>query len=248
MSYHFAGIVNATIFLLTLIGLWGQLRLIWRRQQQYHDGVLAEGPTAVLSLNQFVSSYLAFFSFFLYGACLERFNHYLVWTRLAACLLVLMVLWEIMRERRERVATSSFTICTSMLVVLPTWVLLDEAAAIWCRGLSQALIVFATVILAQGYTHQIVLIRRSGCTGAVSIRMNQFFLLKDLSTIAFALAMGVGTGWPLLLLASVSALTKVGTLWQFRWARISQVAARRRLAAQQLSMGRDEASLVMDSW
>jgi hypothetical protein len=180
-----------------------------------------------------VSSYLAFFSFFLYGACLERFNHYLVWTRLAASLLTLMVLWEIMRSRREWISKLSFTLCSVLLFLLPGVLLQNAGAAVWCRSISQAMIVVATVILAQGYLHQILLIRHSGRTGAVSIRMHQFFLLKDISTVVFALAMGLRTGWPLLLLSSVSGLTKLGTLWQFRWARVSPQAQDRRLATQE---------------
>jgi hypothetical protein len=106
--------------------------------------------------------------------------------------------------------------------------MINAEAVVWCRSLSQALIVVATVILAQGYTHQILLIRRSGRTGAVSIRMHQFFLLKDISTVVFAVAMGLRTGWPLLLLSIVSGLTKIGTLWHFRWARLSLLAEQRR--------------------
>lgn len=226
MGYHVTGFINSVIFLLTIGGLWAQLRIVWERKRHQHE----EGTTAVLSLNQFVSSYLAFFSFFLYGACLERFNHYLVWTRLAASLLTLMVLWEIMRARREWISKLSFILCTVVLFALPGVLLWNADAAVWCRGISQAMIVVATVILAQGYTHQIVLIRQSGRTGAVSIRMHQFFLLKDISTVIFALAMGLRTGWPLMLLSTVSGLTKLGTLWQFRWARLSPLAEKRRRA------------------
>jgi hypothetical protein len=129
----------------------------------------------------------------------------------------------------------SFTVCTVLLFVLPGILLLHADAALWCRSASQAMIVIATVILAQGYMHQIVLIRQSGRTGAVSIRMHQFFLLKDISTVVFALAMGLHTGWPLLLLSSVSGLTKLGTLWQFRWARLSPLAEQRRRAQQEPS-------------
>lgn len=232
MGYHLTGFISSVIFLLTIGGLWEQLRVVWRRSHDQREGRLGEGTTAVLSLNQFVSSYLAFFSFFLYGACLTRFNHYLVWTRLAATLLTLAVLYEIMRSRRDRTATLSFATCAVLLFVLPGILLFNADAAAWCRGVSQALIAVATVILAQGYTHQIVLIRQSGRTGAVSIRMHQFFLLKDISTIVFALAMGLRAGWPLLLLSSVSGLTKIGTLWQFRWARLSPQAAQRRRRVQ----------------
>ena len=87
------------------------------------------------------------------------------------------------------------------------------------RRLSQLLIVAITVLLVQGSFHQIALIWRSGKTGAVSIRMNQFFLTMDASGILFGLAMGVESGWPLILLSAASALPKLAILWLFRWAR-----------------------------
>jgi hypothetical protein len=87
------------------------------------------------------------------------------------------------------------------------------------RRLSQLLIVAITVLLVQGNVHQIALIWRSGRTGAVSIRMNQFFLTMDASGILFGLAMGIGSGWPLILLAAGSALPKLVILWLFRWVR-----------------------------
>ena len=44
----------------------------------------------------------------------------------------------------------------------------------------------------------------------MSLRFHQFFFLKDISTIAFALTMGVAEGWPLLLMSSVSAISSGG--------------------------------------
>src|SRR5439155_22387877 len=55
-----------------------------------------------------------------------------------------------------------------------------------------------------------------------------FFLLKDISTIAFALTMGLAGGWPLLLLSGVSGLTKLAAMRHFRWARLSPAARQRR--------------------
>ncbi len=228
MSYHITGLISSAIFLLTIGGLWAQLGLVWQRQQSATNDKTQERPTAVLSVNQFVSSYLAFFSFFLYGACLERFNHYLVWTRLAASLLTLAVLFEIVRDRRDRVATLAFAVCAALLVGAPLGLVTIPGAAEWGRTVSQTLIVIVTVILAQGYLHQVLMIRQTGRTGGVSARLHQFFFWKDVSTIAFAITMGTSTGWPLILLSSVSATTKLITLWHFRWVRLSPVALQRR--------------------
>ncbi len=230
-SYHVTGLISSAIFLLTLSGLWAQLRLVWQRERQV-DSVIAanQRPTAVLSVNQFVSSFLAFFSFFLYGACLERFNHYLVWPRLAASLLTLAVLFEIVRDRRERVAAVAFIGCSLLMATASVLLVVIPAAAEWGRTISQSLIVAATVVLTQGYLHQVWLIRQTGSTGGVSARLHQCFFWKDVSTIVFALTMGTASGWPLMLLSSVSALTKLVTLWHFRWVRLSPQAERRRTA------------------
>jgi hypothetical protein len=239
MTYHITGLISAVIFLLTVSGLWLQLEFVWKRKRAFLAGT-GERPTAVLSLNQFVSSFLAFYSFFLYGGCLPRFNHYLVWTRLVASVLTLWVIYEMMIDRRDARNTISFVSCVALLVAAPVVFLLHPGGAPWARLLSQTLIVVVTIILAQGYAHQIVVIRKSGQTGAVALLMHQLFFLKDVSTIVFALAMGVGTGWPLILLSTVSALTKLAIMWHFRWARVSLEAKRRREAMLKAPASVDE--------
>jgi len=210
--------------------------MVWKRKRQRREAPLSvEAPTAILSLNQFLSSYLAFFSFFFYGACLQPFNHYLVWPRLAATLLTLAVLYEIMADRRAWLPTLVFIGGAALLAGAPTLLLFNPHIATAARRFSQGLIIAVTVILAQGYSHQIVLIRQSGQTGAVSLRLHQFFLVKDLSTIAFASAMGLASGWPVLLLSSVSGITKLATIWHFHWARVSPVAQQRRDAVIKLT-------------
>jgi uncharacterized membrane protein (UPF0182 family) len=97
------------------------------------------------------------------------------------------------------------------------------------KNLSTILIVAITALLAQGYAHQIKLIIRSGKTGAIDIRMSQFILMMDISTIAFAISMGVSKGWPLIVLAVVSGMTKLVMMYLFRWVRISPKAEYRRL-------------------
>src|SRR6266850_2352495 len=111
--YHVTGFISSAIFLLTIAGLWSQLKLIWKQKALAVSG---DSSCAILSLNQFVSSFLAFFAFFLYAVCLPRFNHYLAWPRLAACVLTLRVLYEIMRDRRDRFSTLGFWSCLVVLL------------------------------------------------------------------------------------------------------------------------------------
>ena len=229
MSYHVTGFISSLTFLLTLWGLGAQLRLVLGRKKLAQEGRLGpEQPTSVLSLNQFVSSFLAFHSFLLYGASLPRFNHYLVWPRLAASLLTLWILEEIRRDRRDTPSRAAAAACLLLLLLTPVWVFVSPHLGEWGQQLAQALVAAVTLVLIQGYLHQVLMIRRSGLTGGVSKRMHQFFLLKDLSTLAFAAAMGWRDGWPLLVLSTASAVTKVVTLWHFRWVRVSPEAADRR--------------------
>ena len=225
MSYHLTGTVSTLFFLLTLAGLCIQIRMVRQRRKVWADCQLeGEKPTAVLSLNQFTMSFLAFFSYFVYGFCLERFNHYLVWPRLVGLCLVLVILFEIVRDRRRWGAIVIFGSCLTAtgvgLALLASGLEIGSGG----RRIAQALVVVAAVLLIQGYVNQVLLIRRSGRTGAVAQRMHQLFLTRDIATIAFALAMGVTAGWPLLVMNGASALTKVAVLYHFRWVRLSPVA------------------------
>jgi len=221
MFYTVAGAINTAFILLSLVGVWAQLRKVWQRRASATAGAIA---TDILSLNQFTVGFLAYLSFFVYGYSIQPFNHFIVWPRLLASVLVLLILREIWTDRRSRAATVSLVVaCVALLCALLGLVWgqrhVDEG-----RVLASAMIVAVTALLAQGYAHQILLIWRSGRTGAVSLRMSQLILLMDISTIVFAFAMGLRLGWPLLLLAVVSGSTKLMILWLFRWERRSAVA------------------------
>jgi len=221
MFYTVAGAINTAFILLSLVGVWAQLRKVWQRRASATAGAIA---TDILSLNQFTVGFLAYLSFFVYGYSIQPFNHFIVWPRLLASVLVLLILREIWTDRLSRTATASLVVaCVALLCALLGLVWgqrhVDEG-----RVLASAMIVAVTALLAQGYAHQILLIWRSGRTGAVSLRMSQLILLMDISTIVFAFAMGLRLGWPLLLLAVVSGSTKLIILWLFRWERRSAAA------------------------
>src|SRR5437763_11728404 len=162
MAYHITGLIRAAIFLLTVGGLWSQLQFIFVRKRSSISGELAQRPTAILSLNQFVSSFLAFFSFFLYGACLQRFNHYLVWPRLLACLLTLAVLYEIMRDRRGGLSILSFSACLGLLVAASAVLAFNPRAEGSGKFLSLVGVVVVTVSVLRGSVREVWLSRVGG--------------------------------------------------------------------------------------
>jgi hypothetical protein len=224
--YHTLGAINILFIFVSLLGVGAQLNTIWQRKQASDT---EQNATELLSLNQFFVSFLAYFSFFVYGYSIEPFNHFIVWPRLIATILVGLILYEIWRDRATTSSTWCFVSCVSIFVLGVIGFYFGASYSDESKLLSTILILVVTLLLAQGYTHQILLIIRSGKTGAVALKMSQFILLMDISTIAFALTMGVANGWPLLLLATVSGITKLTIMYLFRWVRISRSAELKRL-------------------
>jgi hypothetical protein len=212
--YQLAGALNTFCVLLGVYGIWLQIAKIRERKR---SGIAH--PTEILSLNNFATTFVASWSFFVYGYSIQPFNHVLVWPRLASFLLTLMVLYEIQHDRRTRTSRAVFLIAGVLALAGLAGLAFAPVLADDARRVSQMLIVAITVLLIQANFHQIALIWRSGRTGAVSIRMNQFFLTMDASGILFGLAMGIESGWPLILLSAGSAIPKLVILWLFRWTR-----------------------------
>ena len=225
--YNLLGAINTLFIMISVLGVYSQLRTIWRRKYMASE---AARPTALLSLNQFTVSFFAYLSFFIYGYSIEPFNHYIVWPRLFAAMLVMGILLEIWLDRKSRAARVSVGLAGASLVLAGAGLLSGETIADQGRHIATLLIVLVSVFIAQGYYHQIRLILKAGQTGAVDLKMSQFILLMDISTIAFALSMGVGKGWPLLVLAITSGITKLVIMYLFRWVKVSAVAQQRRQA------------------
>jgi len=228
-TYHYLGIIAASTFMLTVLGLYYQLALVLKRKRIFLCNVIEnDRPTNILSLNQLTSIFLACYAFFLYGVCVEPMNHYLAWPRLMAMIVILLLFYQILVDRRNRLSAIIFYLSIGMLVISSFVFLFREHLQEYGKYIAEGLVIIATIVLAQGYFHQVMLIRRSGRTGAVSIRLHQCVLLTALSTVAFGFAIGIEDGWPLILLASVSTTLKLITLWHFRWVRVSKVAEVRR--------------------
>jgi len=212
--YTLFGAVNTFFILVSLLGVLSQLNTIWRRKLANET---KQQPTSLLSLNQFTVSFLAYFSFFIYGYSIEPFNHFIVWPRLIATLLVLTILFELWRDRKNKPTLTIFISALLFLALGIIGLFFGESFADEGRYVSTILILIISVLIAQGYYHQIMLIIQSRSTGAVDLKMSQFILLMDISTIAFAISMGVENGWPLIVLAITSAITKLVIMYLFRW-------------------------------
>ncbi|MBM80786.1 MAG: hypothetical protein CMJ78_09350 [Planctomycetaceae bacterium] len=235
MTYHITAIISVFFFLLCLVGFVEQLRELLRRKRKLRGLSEAdrlavpehERPTGILSLNQFFASFLAFYSFLVYGLCSDPMEHYLVWTRLIATCLLLWILFEIHSDRRALLSLLAF-LGGIVLMLVAAWLGFSGQRLTSARWVSAGLAIFATAVFVQGLTHQILWFRRTGHTGAVSLRMHQLTTAKDVSTLGFALAMGIADGWPLMVVAGSGIAVKSVLMWHFRWVRLSPQAATRR--------------------
>lgn len=219
MWYNILGTINTLFIFVSLYGVYLQLHKLWVRKANGKTQV-----TDVLSQNQFTMSFLAYFSFFVYGYSIDILNHYIVWPRLIASLLVMLILIEMWKDRKSTASVASLVLVCVCLTLGIIGLALNESFADHSKQVSTILIMIITLLLAQGYMHQIKLIISSGKTGAIDIRMSQFILMMDITTIGFAMTMGFAQGWPLIVLATVSAITKLIIMYLFHWVRVSPVA------------------------
>jgi hypothetical protein len=229
MGYHLSGFISALFVSISLTGLAVQVGFVWRRKRDARQGrLIDECPTAVLSLNRFSTSFIAFYAMLLYGACLSRFNHYLVWPRVIALCLLLIILYEIRFDRKDKLSTSVFSVAVILVIFAVSISFFGIRGAVHNAGGSLFLVLFSSLLLAQGATHQILRIRHSGRTGGLSLRMHQLFFLKDGASMVFGAIMGFKDGWPILAFHGVSMAVQVSTMWHFHWVKVSPVASKRR--------------------
>jgi len=219
--YNVFGSINTLFIFVSLYGVLSQVRTIWRNKANDNGKGQA---TVLLSLNQFCVSYLAYFSFFIYGYSIAPFNHYIVWPRLVATLLVGIILFEIWWDRKSTLSLYTFIISILFTIVGIIGLFLGNTFIDEGLFISTGIILIISVLIAQGYIHQFSIIIKSGSTGAIDLKMSQFILMMDISTICFAFSMGLETGWPLLVLAITSAITKLIMMYLFRWVKISKKA------------------------
>lgn len=226
-AYIAAGWVNVALTSLCFMGALFQWIEIYRRRQDAG----CSAATDLLSLRQLNSSFLGAFASVVFGYSAQVFEHFLVWPRLASAVIYLLIITEVHRDRKSAATRLSVIAFGALLSVGIVGMTLHKEVASYLHGLSAAALIGVACLLAIGYLHQIQIIRRHGRTGALSLRMNQFILMMDLSTLAFALAIGIGTAWPVALVSLVSLWTKLYVLWLFRWTRVSPKAQAKRLAA-----------------
>ncbi|MDP2595653.1 hypothetical protein [Alteromonas stellipolaris] len=207
MLYHILGTVSAVAFLLTWYGLAKQISNIEALRKSH------QSATQSLSVNQFTSSFFAFYANFIFGIAIEPLSHYLVWTRFGALLLILAILYQIWRDRRSISTSFVVSLCAGALVIGLCSIGFRPYPNLAKIG-ANSLMLAVTVLLVQGTLHQIMVLRRSRIIGALSPALFRSILIKDVTTLAFAFTMPFAVAWPLILLNGASVITRGGLLIQ----------------------------------
>jgi hypothetical protein len=205
MWYHLLGWLSSLVFVFTWYGLSHQIFQMVSAKK-YHNTA-----SQSLSINQFSSSFFAFYANFIFGLSAENFNHYLVWTRLGALLLLLVILGYIWKDRRSFLSLFAFSGATLAIVLGFVAMNFRPFPVIATYG-TNSFVVIVALILVQGTVHQCMVINKQKNVGSLSESMVFSIILKDLSTLAFALTMPLAIAWPLLFMNGSSILSR-GFLW-----------------------------------
>lgn len=204
VSFHLAGIVQAALFLLSITALYVQLQTI--RHRRSGKIVTNEPATENLSFIALMGSFLAFFSFFLVSAVTVPFASYIYWTRIPACLLALLLLEQLTRDRpalKYRAAFTGGTFSFVLFLILSLW---DRELLFPLKHPFEILVLIAGFVLLSGQVHQLQILIRTQRLGALSLKARALNLCKDLSTVAFGLVLGTAQSWSFMTVAGLNAL------------------------------------------
>lgn len=205
MWYHLFGWLSSVVFLFTWYGLLHQILQLGKAKN------ITGSASQSLSINQFSSSFFAFYANFIFGLSLLEFNHYLVWTRLGALLLLLVILWRIWADRHSTSSYYAFFGAAIAIALGFVAMLFRPFPALVSFG-TNGFMVLVALILVQGTVHQWLVIKQEKTIGALSESMIVSILVKDISTLAFALTMPFAAAWPLIFMNGASLLSR-GFLW-----------------------------------
>ena len=213
-SYIFWGAVSSLFFLSSAPAVFHQLTRIWERRRLIAEGKLEEAATASISINQVFSSFLAVYSFFLFGIVLETPDLFLTIPRAVIGVLLGWILWELYRDRGTRTALFAFVI-VCVACALPVLLFVGGVrGTASIRSGSHALVCVATLFMAQGAIAQYLVLRSTGIRGAVSLPMHTVLYLKDFTGLIFGLQIG-DSAWSIVVMHACNLIVRAPIILQY---------------------------------
>jgi hypothetical protein len=204
-AYHVTGLLQASLFLLSISAVYVQLRHVQRRRRLITEARGTEAATDNLSVFAMSGAFVAFFSFMLLSTATEPFAHYIFWSRIPACILSIILLWEFRRDNPSSVTALLGPIACGLFASALIVTSIAPGRSREYLATLQGFVVVAGTILVAGQLHQLRLLLTRRRIGALSLRARSLNLMKDLSTISFGAALGVHQSWSFILVAVASA-------------------------------------------
>jgi hypothetical protein len=175
------------------------------RRRAFADAGRKEAATDNLSFLAINGSFVAFFSFLVFSTATDPFAHYIFWSRIPACVLAILLLWEFRLDYPASMkAVAGPASCVLFLSALLGTILLPGVAPAFIKQL-QIVVVVSGVVLVGGQVHQLWLLLSRRRVGALSLRARTLNLMKDLSTVAFGVTLGMHQSWSFVVVAAANA-------------------------------------------
>jgi hypothetical protein len=213
-GYYFWGLVSSILFLSAIPAVIHQLQLIWKRRRWRAEGLITEAATLSISLNQIFSSYCAVYSFFLFGLVSDSPDPFLIYPRAVVGALLLMVIFEIARDRRSIVARWVLGVCSISLVAPLVVVAAGYRTSEVTRNGSSVLVCLAALCLAQGNISQYLVLKRSWRRGGVSLPMHLLLYGKDFAGMMFGLQIGM-SAWSIVFMHGMNLVMRAPIIYTY---------------------------------
>jgi hypothetical protein len=116
------------------------------------------------------------------------------------------LLEQLRRDRhapRYRAAFIGGTFSFALFLILSLW---NRELLFPLKRAFEVLVLVAGFVLLSGQVHQLQILVRTQRLGALSLKARALNLCKDLSTVAFGLALGTAQSWSFMTVAGLNAL------------------------------------------
>ncbi len=185
--------------------MYVQLRFVRQRRAEIAAALKTDLATDNLSVFAVTGAFLAFFSFLLLSTTTTPFAHYIFWSRLPACALAVLLLWEYRRDFSSGPLALLGPMALTFFVTALIWTTVQSGSMHQLNSSFQLFVLLAGVFLVGGQLHQLRLLLVNRRVGALSLKARTLNLLKDVSTVFFGFVLGAQQSWALIVVAGANA-------------------------------------------
>ena len=197
MFLDISGVIHSLLFFSVIVSSIVQIDLVIKRLKS--PNVTTGSATTGLYRGYYLATLLGFSLFMIFGFITEKPNYYLVFTRALALVVLVVQLFLFWFDTKNKEDTVLFTLGLLSTTAIFIFAFIGDirATLVNYRDIFRVLIFIhgayvCFVIYMQGEK-----IKELRCLGGLSIRAQILNLFKDVSSVIFAVAMGLSDGLPI---------------------------------------------------